>query len=465
VPGFVSEPSTPRGEVQLEATAAPKADLFIADKASEDMFGPFLPLVPTLKAGTARTLYGIANSTYEAGEWDVELSLENPVDDLGTPVDLFPRPTLVRGSEEERTLGERLRADVAARARQELEGEIARLKVAHTSAVGALKAQQQKELEELKASHAAQVAEIENASEAARAEAEAARQELSRAHEARLAAMRQEHAAEEARAREALESRARELRARHEQELARLEQEHAAAVERLKAEIKQRQGLLALEQEKHRTTEELITLQKRTSEREEELASLRLARRVEELAGWEKELTSQDRNKRLAAFEAALASDDEMIKSMAQQLAEQSNDNLISKQFRISPTEAILQAVDTGDMNAVTRVMQSLQQRKSGINGVKDAVITVISSLRDKQKKQIVLNAALGKGIFLNLLYNTDLYGSDSGRLNNIDIEECVIKCIEDKKCKSLTLRGNDYIHKSIVPPMSRKNGLTSWIK
>ena len=52
----------PRIKQRVEAAVAPKADLFVADTASNGMFGPFLPLVQTLKAGTARTLYGVVNS-------------------------------------------------------------------------------------------------------------------------------------------------------------------------------------------------------------------------------------------------------------------------------------------------------------------------------------------------------------------------------------------------------------------
>ena len=52
----------PRIKQRVEAAITPKADLFVADTASDGMFGPFLPLIQRLKAGMARTLYGVVNS-------------------------------------------------------------------------------------------------------------------------------------------------------------------------------------------------------------------------------------------------------------------------------------------------------------------------------------------------------------------------------------------------------------------
>src|SRR5436309_2992146 len=60
----VGDPVEPNVKQRLEAAVTPKTDLFVADTASAGMFGPFLPLVQTLKSGTARTLYGVANSTF-----------------------------------------------------------------------------------------------------------------------------------------------------------------------------------------------------------------------------------------------------------------------------------------------------------------------------------------------------------------------------------------------------------------
>lgn len=150
----------PEFKQRFEALVSPRSNLFLADESAKDAFGPFIPVLPTLAADASRTLYGVATSTYSAGEWLINLKMENDVAGPGMPVDLFGGPTVMRGSEEESQLRERLRADVAVRLQYQLAAEIERLKGDHEARVDALRQKQEEEITGIETAHRAATAKL-----------------------------------------------------------------------------------------------------------------------------------------------------------------------------------------------------------------------------------------------------------------------------------------------------------------
>jgi hypothetical protein len=343
----------PKLKQRFEALIMPQADLFAEDKSSVGSFGPFLPIIATTKAGTARTLYGIANSTYSAGNWATELLFENSVGGLGKPVDLFPSPTLVRGSEDEKTIVDRLRADAARTAKEALAADLDRLKAEHAAATRAIRAAQEKELDELKTAHAlelgrlearhkdavarqqAALADVEGAVQQTKGEAEAIIEAVRKARDSELAALKETFAAEEARARAALEAKRSTFRAQHGQELALLEAEHRAAVEKLETEIRNKGELIALEQERQRRIEELLQLEQQASVIDRRVAEQRIQNKGEEnrsLSMLERYMAGNDKSAAVAAFDVAANSVDDSLKSSAIQLGITSRFDQIRKE-------------------------------------------------------------------------------------------------------------------------------------
>lgn len=79
--------------VRFEADAVPTGPLYTTVGEQE----PFAIIVPTWRHDETRILYGVMHLSYRAGEWASEVEIENPVDGIGLPRDLFVRPTLILG--------------------------------------------------------------------------------------------------------------------------------------------------------------------------------------------------------------------------------------------------------------------------------------------------------------------------------------------------------------------------------
>lgn len=129
----------PTALMRFEAEATNREPLFAL--ASEE--GPYALVVPTHDSEQVRTLYGVADLSYFAGSWAGGVTIENPVDALGHPVDLFVKPVLILGSEEAQV----------------------RLAALRDQSIGALVSQQEAEVQTMTNRHAARVSELKQAQE------------------------------------------------------------------------------------------------------------------------------------------------------------------------------------------------------------------------------------------------------------------------------------------------------------
>lgn len=111
----------PNFKQRFEATVKPSSTLYVKNAGAAEAFAPYVPIVPTVSAEATRTLYGIAQSTYSAGQWSTKFELENSVASLGMPRSMFSTPTVVRGSKEEARIQDMLRPDVAQRVQRKLQ--------------------------------------------------------------------------------------------------------------------------------------------------------------------------------------------------------------------------------------------------------------------------------------------------------------------------------------------------------
>ena len=268
-------------------------------------------------------------------------------------------PTLVRGSEDERTIVERLRADAARQAKEALAAEIDRLK-----------AEQQKELDKLRTVHTAELQKLKVDFGAQKTGLTAQLEQLKRSHEAEIKAVEDQQAQRRQQLIRAYETSLADLKIRHEQELKKIEQEHRTAVEKLQAEIKAKEDLIALEQEKQKRLNELAAVQRVTFENEEKLAEERhqaeLAakaaaeeRRMKLLMDIESRLRSKDSTVRLAALEAAMASNDPVVRSLGFDAALKSDNDTL----RSVALKSALKGPDDGlRERAVTYVFASKKQ-------------------------------------------------------------------------------------------------------
>ena len=232
--------ASPSAVVRFEVDAMPDSNLF-AEAGRE---GPFVIVVPTEPAETRRRLYGVHNLTYRAGQWSGDVTIENPVDGLGQPKDLFDGPVLVLGDEETEAKLEALRNTVVASAGARQEAELVRLSAAHEQAMA-----------ELEATHNGRLADLQRANSQAVAEAESAVAET-------LAATEAEGPRSVARLRESYETQRAELAEGNEPAIAqaRAEREKLLAAEQ---EATQK----ALSQTRNASANELETLRAEHAER------------------------------------------------------------------------------------------------------------------------------------------------------------------------------------------------------
>jgi hypothetical protein len=305
----------PKIKQRFEADVMPSADLFVTDTAAQATFGPYMPLLPTLAAGAKRTLHGISTSTYAAGAWAVEIKLENDVAGLGQPADLFSVPTVVRGSEEEARLRERLRTDMVERLRARLAAEREQVETQLREALSAFQTRQAADLARVREEQAAALRQEEEELARMRSAFAVQLEATHREREALLASLEQKHATGRAALVEQQQIDLDRLKAAHEAEINRLQAEYAQAVAQTETEIKGRQELVEAEQRKQEEIARLAEAQKVTAERERAIAD---ERRKAEMAAQAQEqaATEQEQRARQEALDKAAQGKAQQIERM-----------------------------------------------------------------------------------------------------------------------------------------------------
>ena len=250
---------SPRALIRFEAEAAPSAPLFVLT-AEEGPFAVVLPAAPDpTTEGAGRTLYGVSDLAYRAGEWAGGTLIENPVEGLGMPASFFDRPVVVLGSQEgEKALSLMRGRSVEAQLAQQ-ESELAALREAHGTERATLQAVQDRAISLSKVEHEAAMAKK-------RREAEDALASIEESFSQKLAVLTEDSApALEA----AMQARALQLAEFEEETLRVLDVARAEAdarLEELRADHARRRGSLIETQEA-----ELAGLETRLSGRRAEL--------------------------------------------------------------------------------------------------------------------------------------------------------------------------------------------------
>jgi len=265
----MGDPVTPREVVRFEADATPTAKLFAS--AGDD--GPFVLVTPTQDAGAARKLYGILDLTYHAGAWAGGITIENPVDGLDQPLDLFPRPALQVGSDDAKARLAALHDQGVQALRAADDAELNRMKADHSSAMADLEITQSGELAALTAAQAkaladaraageqelatltgtyrTALADLKSGNEPQVAEARAGRERLLAAEkdatDKALAALRDKAAADLDALRAAHAKARGELIAQQQQELAEIETKLATEKRSLQRQLDTSQEVIALQ--------------------------------------------------------------------------------------------------------------------------------------------------------------------------------------------------------------------------
>ena len=115
-----SDPINPKGSIRFEADVISKNDLYV--KSGEEI-GPFIGAIKTLSLKESRTVYGTMQLSYRGGSWTAETNIENPLDNLGKPIDFFSSPTIELGSEKQKEVLELLQSDTISKYKQILLSE------------------------------------------------------------------------------------------------------------------------------------------------------------------------------------------------------------------------------------------------------------------------------------------------------------------------------------------------------
>lgn len=334
----------PKIKQRFEAVASPESNLYVADPGSAEAYAPYRPIVPTLDVKATRTLYGIAQSAYSAGQWTTKVELENSVAELGKPRSLFTGPTVVRGSERAGKILELLRPDLAQLAKRQLQAAIGKLKAgydaelraleaAHAKAVAELKAEQAGEkhkhklqLQSLKAAHAAEIGRAmqahKNKLKALNADQAAGTAREKAAYQAKLNALEADYKDNLAALHAKHEAGLKRSAEKHRQKMARITAKYDQAVEALELEIKKTSKLIALQETKKQNEEKLAAAQASALEtREKQNEKL--------LVEFRKGIASDDIDSRRAVFAAAIKSDNSLLRRTALQAAFKSDDPVL----------------------------------------------------------------------------------------------------------------------------------------
>ncbi len=250
----VGDAARPQSIIRFEADTTPTSPLYVQVEQQE----PFAIVAATHDEGVQRTLYGVMDLTYRAGEWAGEVEIENPVAGLGRPADLFDRPVLVLGDPDAEARIEQVRQQRESNAIARFERQLSELQN-----------EQQTELETAAREHSAELSRLtteqNNELEQAQAQHRRASRQLAREHQDEIANLSARHAAAvaalnteqrtlegglEAEVAALRQTQAEELAAvttGHEETMRNLEREQRAALESARAE--HRAAMEALERE------------------------------------------------------------------------------------------------------------------------------------------------------------------------------------------------------------------------
>ena len=239
----VGDAARPRRLVRFEVDSMPRSPLF----ALVDQQEPFAIVAQTHGEGVARTLYGVMDLSFRAGEWSGDIDIENPVGGLGQPADLFDRPILVMGDPETDERIEQLRSQRETNAAAQFERQMTMLGNEQEAALLQLQQQHDAELESARRNHVAELSRLRSVQNAERTETqsahESAMRQLVQEHEREIAALRSEHESLEG----GLETEVEALRHAQAEELAAAAAEHETAM--IALESTQRQETQRLESE------------------------------------------------------------------------------------------------------------------------------------------------------------------------------------------------------------------------
>ncbi len=217
------DPISPKALVRFEADVAPAADLFAA---TGDSIGPFDIVLRTMPAQSRRTLFGTVELTYRAGKWSGAPKIENPIDGLGLPIDMFDRPTLELGSDRQAEVMAMIRDNAISAARAELSAKLQDLSTSQEARIAALTAEHDAELARLQREFDARRAELER-------ELVSATAEMDRTLASRKADLDRQLKDLENRQ----QARLADARARYDAQLAELKRQKAPEIARLQSEL------------------------------------------------------------------------------------------------------------------------------------------------------------------------------------------------------------------------------------
>lgn len=222
----------PNVKQRIEADIEPTTDLYVEDPKAAGRYATFIGVLPTAAAKSPRKLYAVLTATYRAGQWRLDVRAENGVDDLGKPADLFPRPIVVEGSEDEAKLIDRIKTAAARQAEVQVailqEDLKAKLQAATANAqqereieLARLRQQNEKDIAKAKAdlSQAQSLVDIERQKQTAIADLARSQKETAE-KAAALAAQRHQSDMEQAARKIADDADLRQAQAKADQELA-----------------------------------------------------------------------------------------------------------------------------------------------------------------------------------------------------------------------------------------------------
>lgn len=189
----LGDAARPRTVLRFEANASPTAPLFL----QVDSQDPFAIVAASHDEGFQRTLYGVMDLSFRAGDWTGEIDIENPVLDLGQPADLFDRPILVLGDPGAEARVSELREHRESNAVARFERQISTLQNEHESAISQLQQDHQAEMENVRRDHTNALSSLIESQETelaqARTQHAAAIRNLTEAHEVEIAELRAAH--------------------------------------------------------------------------------------------------------------------------------------------------------------------------------------------------------------------------------------------------------------------------------
>ncbi|RMF40426.1 MAG: hypothetical protein D6754_03185 [Alphaproteobacteria bacterium] len=284
---------------RFEAQVTPKTALYVPDPQAGQLMPGFVLLVETVSGDASRILYGTSVSQLRAGRWQSEVSLENPLTDLGKPRDFFGQPNFVIGSEE-------LAAFHKARAAM-VEADLQAQYSTKTQRLEARLEQQRRRLE----------ADLERQRMEFRVQLDAERQKLESEHNRKLENLqrmferqREAKVAEIAKLKAAFDKQRETLLAKQAEELKKLENDIAAETDAARRESAALSGLVEA------LAERTMAVEMANNARREAFARA-LHSRIALLDEVTQALNSEDVNAQIAAFDAALMTDAVVLVDLA----------------------------------------------------------------------------------------------------------------------------------------------------